>query len=154
MIKPAKLILTGLIVALLWSIPSSNASFSSFSEEEQPAVVVAVAPNYPRVAKAVNYGKSGEVVVEVEIDTKGNVISASFISGGKLFQGVSERAAKRWQFAPVNGNSKIRKARLIFIFSNVFTRADNDADQEEDSVRTVFMPPYRVEIRYKNQPIY
>ena len=148
--KPSKLkILTGLIIALLCGLPAtSKALIPSFSNQEQPSVVVAVAPNYPRVAKAVNFGKAAEIIVEVEIDAKGNVISTSLISGGKLFQDVSEKAAKRWQFAPVNDSSKTRKARLTFVFSNSFSGTDNP-DQEEDTLRTVFIPPYRIELRYK-----
>ncbi len=62
-------------------------------------------PVYPKAAKAVR--ASGEVKVEVEVDEKGNVTSATSVSGHPLLRQAAEQAAKRAKFKPstekVNG---------------------------------------------------
>lgn len=55
-------------------------------------------PPYPPVAKAVH--ASGAVVVQVTIDEKGNVISASAVSGHPLLRAAATAAARQARFAP------------------------------------------------------
>jgi len=55
-------------------------------------------PAYPRIAVAAH--ASGEVQVQVLIDTDGTVIAASAINGHPLLQGASVRAARGARFSP------------------------------------------------------
>ncbi len=56
------------------------------------------APVYPPAARAVQAG--GAVSVQVLIDEKGNVVSASAVSGHPLLRSAAESAARRALFAP------------------------------------------------------
>jgi TonB family protein len=56
------------------------------------------APPYPAVAKAAR--ASGTVVVQVEVDEKGNVTSAKAISGHPLLRAAAESAARQARFSP------------------------------------------------------
>jgi TonB family protein len=58
-----------------------------------------VKPEYPSAARAVR--ASGAVNVEVTFDEKGDVISATAVSGHPLLRGAAEDAAKRSKFEPV-----------------------------------------------------
>lgn len=55
-------------------------------------------PEYPEAARAVN--ASGEVNVEVTVDVKGNVISASAVSGHPLLRAAAVAAARNAKFTP------------------------------------------------------
>lgn len=55
-------------------------------------------PNYPPAAIAVN--ATGQVNVQVLIDERGNVISATAISGHPLLKAVAEAAARQAKFSP------------------------------------------------------
>ncbi|MGI8469002.1 MAG: energy transducer TonB, partial [Pyrinomonadaceae bacterium] len=57
-----------------------------------------VTPPYPPAAKAVH--ASGAVQVQVSIDTSGNVVSASAISGHPLLKQAAEQAARQSKFSP------------------------------------------------------
>jgi TonB family protein len=57
-----------------------------------------VMPAYPEIARAARV--SGSVVVEVNIDEDGNVISARAISGHPLLKDAAVDAARQWQFEP------------------------------------------------------
>ena len=57
-----------------------------------------VTPPYPPAAKAVH--ASGAVNVQVSIDTAGNVISASAVSGHPLLRQAAEQAARQSKFSP------------------------------------------------------
>jgi len=112
---------------------------------EQPGVVVAVAPNYPPIARASR--AEGEVVVEVKINATGKVAAASAVSGHELLRKSSEAAALRWQFAAAPEGKEERSARLTFVYS---TLLEIRPDDPEFSVS--FSPPYRVEVKF-NPPI-
>lgn len=57
-----------------------------------------VKPPYPAAARAVR--ASGAVNVQVKIDERGNVVSASAVSGHPLLRAVAEQAARSSKFAP------------------------------------------------------
>jgi len=59
----------------------------------------AVKPDYPD--SALRAGIVGEVVVEVQIDHKGDVVSAKVLSGNRLLRFASLEAARQWKFEPV-----------------------------------------------------
>ena len=117
------------------SLEPTLAQDRSESSAERPAVIAAVAPVFPPIARAAR--AKGEVVIEVKVNTHGEVEESKVVSGHPLLQKVSEVAAKKWKFATVEGQSK--SARLVFSFGYV----DNKSDPE---YTIVFMPPYKIEM--------
>jgi hypothetical protein len=112
------------------------------SSTEQPAVITAVAPTFPLMAVASN--TSGKAVVEVEINSGGEVTATRIIDGHPLFRQTTNfmgAAARRWRFAPTNGTG-VRTARLTFIFTIV------PKDTPESERTPVFTPPYQVEVKH------
>lgn len=107
--------------------------------EDQPVVVLAVVPNYSPLALSTQ--SSGEVLIEVRIDSKGSVTDARGISGKPILIGVSKYVARRWKFVP-SENSTVRTARLTFVYRLVPKRTPME------ELLPVFKPPYRVEIAH------
>lgn len=71
-------------------------------------------PSYPPAAIAVR--ASGDVSVQVTIDEKGNVISASAISGHALLKQVSEQAARNAKFSPTFLNDQAVKVTGLIVY--------------------------------------
>jgi len=108
---------------------------------DDPRVVAAVAPaTYPAIARAAN--ARGEVIIEVQIDTAGDVLSTKLISGHPLLQKVAEEAAKQWKFSPSPGSTKERSVRLTFSFQTVDTEPKSKAE-----FTIIFRPPYTVAVQ-------
>ena len=102
-----------------------------------PEVVSAVAPPFPAIAATAK--ATGDVIVEVKIDSHGNVASADAVAGHPLLKKVCEATAKRWKFGTARAGENERIARLTFSF-----RVLDKADAFE--MAAVFFPPYRIEI--------
>ncbi|MCU0240773.1 MAG: energy transducer TonB [Pyrinomonadaceae bacterium] len=69
-----------------------------FAQETEPKVVKAFAPESISVtAKSVR--AVGEVIIRIEVDSEGNVISAKAVSGHRLLLNSSIEAAKKWKFS-------------------------------------------------------
>jgi TonB family protein len=105
---------------------------------DAPPVVAAVAPVYPPIAAAAH--ASGDVNVDIKIDTTGKVISAHAVDGHSLLKAVSVAAARRWKFVPANESNSERSARLTFTF------LETKANVPEDDRTAVFLPPYKVQV--------
>lgn len=130
------------IAVLLLSQSTTRLSAQSVAKAaDQPTVVVAVAPDYLPIARAM--GARGEVVIEVTIDAKGKIVSASIISGNEYLRGSSKKAAMNWQFGAVDETQKTRSVRLTFAYRFADVGAPLRAQPE---ITTVFKPPYRVEL--------
>ena len=130
------------VASLFLSLSSVGfATQSDAQADDQPAVVAAVGPVYPTIASFLN--AKGDVVVEVKIDLKGKVVTASAVSGNEYLRKSSEKAAVQWQFVAVKEGSKERVARLTFTYRHADTAEPGRTNGE---VTTVFMPPYRVEV--------
>jgi hypothetical protein len=106
---------------------------------DQPTVILAVVPNYSPLALSTQ--SSGEVLIEVKIDSNGSVTDARGISGKPILIGVSKYVARRWKFA-LSDNIGVRTARLTFVYRLV----PKGTPMEE--LLPVFKPPYRVEIAH------
>lgn len=67
---------------------------------------------------ALRSGLGGQVVVEIEIDTKGNVTKAKAVSGNQFLRRPSEDAASRSTFKPamIGGVPIKAKARIVYDF--------------------------------------
>lgn len=107
---------------------------------EEPLVVSAVAPVFPPIAVATN--TSGEVVIEVEINAAGEVMSAKTVAGHSLLREVRtfEETARRWRFVPAADK---RTARLTFVF-RIMPKAT-----AAEELTPVFTLPYQVEVRHR-----
>lgn len=111
------------------------------STGESPAVIAAVAPaTYPAIARQAN--AHGEVIIEVQVDAAGNVMSAKLISGHPLLRKVSEEAAQQWKFSPAPGGSIERLVRLTFGYQTV-----DYGPRPTSEFTIVFLPPYKIDVR-------
>lgn len=128
-----------ILFGLLAFIPDGSLlNHQSGQSAEQPKVVNASVPTYPPIAAAVH--AFGKVVIEVEINAKGEVTHAQALSGHPLLYKASEEAAKRWLFESVTERESQRTLKLTFEFKN-----PNEASCKGKSV---FINPYYVEITY------
>jgi len=72
-------------------------------------------PTYPAAAKAVR--ASGAVNVQVQVDEKGNVTSASAVSGHPLLRSAAEQAAKQAKFSPTLLSGKPVKVSGVLVYN-------------------------------------
>jgi TonB family protein len=133
------------VVALLIAPQLIAVAHYSAAEIEQPAVAVAISSPYPIIAR--HGHASGDVSVEISINSGGDVVSAKASGGHPLLNGAAERAAKEWRFAASSNSLSTRKARLTFSFK-LMPRCAPVTD-----LTPVFYPPYKVEIRGEKLPI-
>jgi len=112
----------------------------SYSLNELPTVVAAVAPILPPIARQARV--EGDVKVEVKIDENGSVQSTKVMSGHPLVSKASETAAKKWKFSSLGHEPSIRTVQLTFGFDCV------DKDKLAPDSTIIFIPPYQVEVKY------
>lgn len=74
-----------------------------------------VKPSYAPIAQRSNI--EGRVVVEVELDEKGNVVSAKAVSGHQLLRGSAEDAARKSKFKPAMFGDQAVKATGTITYS-------------------------------------
>lgn len=124
------LLVPGLKISIRAQEPSQLGSHA-------PAVIVAVAPNY--FPTALHSHASGEIVIEIKVDSEGLVSSTEAVSGNPVLAAGSRQVARRWRFAPATDKG-IRTARLTFVYRLV------PKGTPTNELLPVFKPPYRVEI--------
>lgn len=75
-----------------------------------------VEPDYPPLARAARV--AGDVTVEIVIDTEGNVVSATALSGHALLKNAAVVAARQWKFNPttLSGVPVQVKGNIVFEF--------------------------------------
>ena len=105
-----------------------------------PEVKRAVAPRYPQLPG--NPPLLGRVIIEASVDAAGQVTGTKVLRAPAMLHQESERAARRWKFAPSTTTGE-RTVRLTFVFDLI---ADPVND---DELWPVFVPPYTVEVRAK-----
>ena len=88
---------------------------------KQNAVKLAV-PVYPILAQRSKI--EGRIVVEIELDTEGNVVSAKATNGQQMLKLAAEEAAKKSKFKPVLFNGKPNKAKGAIVYN--FTLNGNE----------------------------
>ena len=77
---------------------------------------VRIAPRYPR--KALIEGREGYVIVELLVDEKGSVISASVVEANpsSIFNAAAIQAVLKWKFKPrVSGGVAVKQRGLTTI---------------------------------------
>jgi TonB family protein len=128
---PTKVLIT-LCISLVTLITASGQTTND-NLPQQISVIKAVAPAaYPPLAR----GASGKVVVELTIDSEGNVTAAKAIKGNPLLYNSSLVAARKWQFS----SEKDKDIRFVYVTFN-FAIANKKEDEEIS-----FSLPY--EIKY------
>jgi len=128
-----------LTISLLIGLVTFTASaYRSVKPIESPKVLAAVAPLYPPIAVAAR--AMSDVIVEVKIDSAGNVTSAEAVSGHPLLQQAAKIAARRWRFESAEVKSGVGIARLTFVFRIT------EKDLPEAEITPIFLPPYRIEV--------
>ena len=116
-------IMNRLFAIALMAACLSGTTFAQSSGTESPGVEFAVAPVFPPIAVAANV--SGEVLVEVEVNERGEVRSARSAGGHPLLRKASEDAASRWRFMPSASGEKNRVARLVLWTTTYGPPVDN-----------------------------
>jgi TonB family protein len=130
-----------LMFTLLIALGVSTTAFPHRSDQSaQLSVVSTSAPKYPPIALAAKV--KGSVEVEVDIDSKGDVVLAKAIEGHPLLRRSAEDAAKLWRFNPASDVAS-RAANLTFAFD---VQAEESTDTRDDAV---YVPPYRIELTRK-----
>jgi TonB family protein len=113
---------------------SVNFHIAVSAQRAFPVVIAAPTPPYPPIAVAKKI--SGTVLVDVEVNTEGNVSNAEVIYGPELLREISKIAARSWRFkAPDSG---VFTARLTFIF--------HDESFVPHKQKPDFTSPFQVEI--------
>lgn len=131
------------LVIGLTTVTGDNSVFSRHVAQTgiPPHVLEAVAPIFiPFV-----FDKTGmnEVVVEVNVNSDGNVTSAKTVSV-TLFRDTSfETTAKRWRFAPSSDGKEERIAQIKFILRIM------PKDTPLDQLTTIYTAPYQIEVRHE-----
>jgi TonB family protein len=101
-------------------------------------VISAVAPIYPPIARQAN--ATGDVPVQVEINSEGLVTSVDSEGRFGVLGAASEKAARRWVFSAAS-DSERRKTTLVFSF-----RVMPENTQPSEAT-PIYYPPYRIEVR-------
>lgn len=126
------------LVLLPLIVQGSNRAFPN-----EPAVVAAVAPDFPPIARSAH--AQGDVVVEVTLASDGTVENSKSLSGHPLLQKAAENAAMKWKFASVD--ERPSKVRLVFSFG------DADGKKSDPELMITFMPPHKVAVRVNSSRI-
>jgi TonB family protein len=131
--------LTLLVLAAL-ILTSTRASSSSMLPQASGllTLVDAYFQTYPPIAKAAQI--TGDIKVQVTIDTNGNVTDAKILQGHKLLNDASIAAARKWKFNK-QIDSEMRKADLTFRYT-LMPRCSDKQDHTP-----VFHAPFTAEIR-------
>ena len=118
--------------------------------DASPAVLAAVAPDYPPAAWRVR--AMGTIYVEVKVDGAGVVTSAEYVGGHPMLKETSLSAARRWRFASAPGAKELRTARLAFLFEDSLNERPAPRSYAEND-RVIFRPPYTVEVIKGSTPV-
>jgi TonB family protein len=122
----------------------SGTSLKWTAFRQQALVTTPNAPKYPAIAAAAH--ATGTVLVDVSLDSTGQVNSASVVEGHALLRKICEIAAKDWRFNSTD-EVAIRKVRLIFSFSLLAP----DCKTDVTTVAPEYRLSYLVNVRRRQQ---
>jgi TonB family protein len=103
---------------------------------QEPTPIEIAAPSYPKIPPGAE--ESGEVQVEVSINTSGNVVGAKVISGPQRLRAAATLAARRWKFRPQERPTDA----WVITFAFIYRAGIGDPP----SITSLFKPPNRVEV--------
>jgi protein TonB len=78
---------------------------------KEPRLLFSVKPVYPILAK--QGGVEGDVTIQAEIDTVGNVIGMKVLSGPPLLQQAATDALRNWKYEPSRLNDQPQPVQLL-----------------------------------------
>jgi TonB family protein len=78
------------------------------------AAVNKVQPEYPRMARQLRL--AGRALIEVFVDTQGEVEKAEPISGNPVLTGAAAAALKKWKFTPFKFDGKLTRVTGVVAF--------------------------------------
>jgi hypothetical protein len=126
-------------IAVVLAATALTAGLLFAQAENSRQATEAVAPSYPPLA--VRAHVQGTINVLLEIDEAGRILSMGAPHGHPMFITPSLDAAKQWKFERGSGNTAVK---LTFVF--VLVGSDEPA-------KTIFKPPYTVEVHAKAPPV-
>jgi TonB family protein len=103
-----------------------------------PTLVDACFQTYPEIARVTHV--TGDIKVQVTIDSNGDVADAKILNGHRLLNDASIAAARKWKFDK-QINPEIRRADLTFRYT-LMPRCSDEQDHTP-----VFHAPFTAEIR-------
>ena len=109
----------------------------TWSATRQPEVISIPTLSYPPLANAARV--SGTVIIDLEIESAGNVTLARSVRGHPLLRDAASAAAKKYKFKP-DVRAAIRTARLAFIFRD---------ESVEKPVSTI-LSPYQIAVNHRS----
>jgi TonB family protein len=131
-----------LLLLCLMPVVGGQGQDASLKPEENSAVISAVAPVYPRLARLTK--TSGRIRVEVQVDNSGTVIYAKAIredaNSYSSFKGESEKAAMRWRFTEANTGTP-----RVFVLTFQYKLMPDKSG--EDELTSVYHIPLKIEVR-------
>lgn len=117
------------------------------SDELQREIIKWEEPEFPPIARQIRAG--GPVVVELEINEKGDVVSARVVSGHPLLQAATLKAARLWKFRPAKVNKLPARlaGRITYTFpvTEPLSKEKTISELEEQAQKE----PASAEIRYE-----
>lgn len=134
------IIRTILVFSLILSFFAASKGQETERNNMSSSALIATYVVMPRYfAAALATRSQGEVVIEVEVSSDGNVIEAKTISGNKILGGNSIYVLKMWKFNS-SLNEQTRKTEITFSYKLVSKR------ESSTEGLTVFKLPFRIEI--------
>jgi TonB family protein len=80
-----------------------TAPVQTLTGPKEPTLLVRVIPQYPPMARQTH--TEGDVILNIAIDTAGNVTEAKVVSGPTVLHMAAVGAVKRWKYRPVDGQA-------------------------------------------------
>jgi len=113
--------------------------------QQSPALITAVFPAYPPIAKAAN--ASGDIKLRATINADGEVVKTEILSGHELLRDAARSAAVQWKFDKVVQGITVRTVDLTIRFTLMPRCSDKRTHTP------VFIAPYTAEIRQEKARI-
>lgn len=100
-----------------------------------------IVPGYPRLARLARL--QGSVSVEIQIDAKGEVVSAAATGASNILQRAAEQNLRQWTFYPrrLAGGSSSTRFAITFVY-----RLEGEQEYYDPPPRVVLDLPSRVQI--------
>lgn len=140
-----------IVVSLLFISSYSTYANHQTLQSSDALTVISTEASFKSIGPSAPVKHEGEEIsiqVEAKVGREGKVCAARAVECRfGMFCVEAETSALRWQFAPftpASESSDVRTVILTFVL-----RAEWHPEDKEDSVESVFIPPYRMEVVYR-----